>query len=589
MKKQLNIVAFCLLLLLALIPFRASAQVTITQQPLSANVLAGAALSLSVQATGSGPLFYQWRLNGVNIPGANSSVFTIASFLPTDSGDYSVVVADALGAVNSDVARVRALLLADLPFTDNLSGSNVISGLAGSGRGSNVGATREPGEPDHANERGTHSVWLSWQPPPPAGVATIDTAGSSFDTLLAVYTGDSFSKLTPVASNDDVNSCDDPTGGFHTSQVKFNAQPGKVYHIAVEGLANASGDIVLSWNLSPRDHLLPLVAVGPKQKTGLPGDKLSLSAIVQSTNAVTQQWYLNCQPIVGATQTNLLVDNLQPSNVGNYLVRVRHTQTGEETVSDPTSVQINITDGRALELAALDKFAETAGNVRGDPAVARRLQKATLGSSRIRKLSGGLARGYRGTQMFSTVGATKDPGEPNHCGEPGGASEWYAYQPPANGLLVIDTQGSSFDTVLAVYTGPGTDFQSLVPVACDNNSGSDGKTSMVRFQATKDTVYFIAVDGVGGAAGVVVLNYVLNTLPTLSRVADQSTDEDTPTAAIPISTLTPAATRQNCARGFTSCRPRATRALSKYRRVTASPESSTHPGPLGRLRSTAGP
>src|SRR2546422_485379 len=164
-------------------------------------------------------------------------------------------------AVNSDVARVRSLLLTNLPFTDNLSGSNVISGLAGTGRGSNVGASREPGEPDHANQRGKHSVWLTWQPPPPAGVATIDTAGSSFDTLLAVYTGDSFSKFKPVASNDDVNSCDDPTGGFHTSRVSFNAQPGKVYHIAVDGLADAAGDIVLSWNLVPKDHLLPLVAI----------------------------------------------------------------------------------------------------------------------------------------------------------------------------------------------------------------------------------------------------------------------------------------------------------------------------------------
>ena len=338
MKNRFHLVALCLLWLFALVPFRASGQVTITQQPLGANVLPGAALILSVRATGTGPLFYQWRLNGVNIPGANSSVFTIASFLPIDSGDYSVAVADALGAVNSEVARVRSLLLMDLPFTDNLSGSNVISRLAaGIGRGSNVGATREPGEPDHANERGKHSVWLSWQPPPPAGVATIDTAGSSFDTLLAVYTGDSFSKFKLVASNDDVNSCDDATDGFHTSRVSFNAQPGKVYHIAVDGLADAAGDIVLSWNFVPKDHLKPSVDIGPKVKVGLPGDQVRFSASVDSTNPVTEQWYLNCLPIVGATQTNLLVDNLQRSKVGNYVVRVRHTESGEETLSDPAS------------------------------------------------------------------------------------------------------------------------------------------------------------------------------------------------------------------------------------------------------------
>jgi Bacterial Ig domain len=422
-----------------------------------------------------------------------------------------------------------------LPFSDNLSGSNVISGLAGSGRGSNVSGTREPGEPDHANERGTHSVWLTWQPPPPAGVATIDTAGSSFDTLLAVYTGTSFSNLKPVASNDDVNSCEDPTDGFHTSRVSFNAKPGQVYHIAVDGLADAAGDIVLSWNLVAKDHLKPSVDIGPKDRVGLPGDQVRLSASVDSTNPVTEQWYFNCQPIAGATQTNLLVDNLQRSKVGNYVVRVRHTQSGEETLSDPTSVQINITDGRLVEIAALDKFPEASDIVTSNPLRASRLQKATTRSSAISKMSGGPARGYRGTQIFSTVGATKDPGEPNHCGQSGGASEWFAYQPPANGLLVLDTDGSDFDTVLAVYTGPGTDFQSLVPVACDNNSGSDGKTSKVMFQATKDTVYYIAVDGVSGAVGTVVLNYVLNppnTPPTISSIAGQTTDEDTPLAGV---------------------------------------------------------
>ena len=50
----------------------------------------------------------------------------------------------------------------------------------------------------------------------------------------------------------------------------------------------------------------------------------------------------------------------------------------------------------------------------------------------------------------STLGATKEPGEPAHAGEPGGASVWYWIlgrgQP-----VTLQTVGSSFDTVLAVY------------------------------------------------------------------------------------------------------------------------------------------
>jgi hypothetical protein len=122
----------------------------------------------------------------------------------------------------------------------------------------------------------------------------------------------------------------------------------------------------------------------------------------------------------------------------------------------------------------------------------------------------GLARGFTGTQTFSTVGSTKEEGEPLHCDEIGGASQWFSYQAPASGPLTITTDGSDFDTVLAVYVGPGSDLVSLESVACDNNSGADGKTSLVRFPATAGTTYFVAVDGVNGATGQVRLNYNLD-------------------------------------------------------------------------------
>ena len=142
------------LFLAAMFPWSAFAQVGITQQQQSQSLVTGARLSLTVQATGSGPLAYQWRRNGVNIPGANSSTFTIASFQPTDSGDYSVAVADVTEAVNSDTAQVRAANLSELSFTDAMGGQNRLIDSNGTGRGSNLGATKEPGEPNHANKPG---------------------------------------------------------------------------------------------------------------------------------------------------------------------------------------------------------------------------------------------------------------------------------------------------------------------------------------------------------------------------------------------------------------------------------------------------
>jgi len=52
-----------------------------------------------------------------------------------------------------------------------------------------------------------------------------------------------------------------------------------------------------------------------------------------------------------------------------------------------------------------------------------------------------------------TTNATKEFGEPNHAGNSGGKSVWWSFQPPADGALALSTTNSTFDTLLALYTG----------------------------------------------------------------------------------------------------------------------------------------
>ena len=69
----------------------------------------------------------------------------------------------------------------------------------------NVGATKEVGEPIHSTDQtdlGGSSVWYSWTAPASASV-TINTAATPLDTVLAVYTGSAVNALTLVAANDD--------------------------------------------------------------------------------------------------------------------------------------------------------------------------------------------------------------------------------------------------------------------------------------------------------------------------------------------------------------------------------------------------
>src|SRR6266404_6615200 len=87
------------------------------------------------------------------------------------------------------------------PINDAFTNATLISGSTGTVFGVNFNATREPGEPIHYTTGG-RSVWYSWTAPD-TGTATFDTFGSSFDTLLAAYTGTDLSNLVQVAANDD--------------------------------------------------------------------------------------------------------------------------------------------------------------------------------------------------------------------------------------------------------------------------------------------------------------------------------------------------------------------------------------------------
>src|SRR4029077_4737941 len=126
---------------------------------------------------------------------------------------------------------------------DNFTNATTIIGISNTIVGTNLFATREPGEPLHAGKSGSNSVWYAWTPGQGnRGIATFSTAGSTFDTLLAVYTGSSLATLTPVASDDD-------SGGFLASKVIFNEQPALTYYIAVDGFNGQKGRFVLRWSV----------------------------------------------------------------------------------------------------------------------------------------------------------------------------------------------------------------------------------------------------------------------------------------------------------------------------------------------------
>ena len=128
------------------------------------------------------------------------------------------------------------------PLNDAFTNATLISGASGTISGFSFGATRETNEPVHYPDgQGSASVWFAWIAPD-SGTAVFDTFGSSFDTLLAAYTGTDLTNLVQVAANDD-------EGEGLQSRINFSAESGKTYFIAVDGFQGASGSYTLSWQL----------------------------------------------------------------------------------------------------------------------------------------------------------------------------------------------------------------------------------------------------------------------------------------------------------------------------------------------------
>jgi hypothetical protein len=115
--------------------------------------------------------------------------------------------------------------------------------------------------------------------------------------------------------------------------------------------------------------------------------------------------------------------------------------------------------------------------------------------------------------LIQTAEATKEAGEPNHAGNPGGRSIWFRWiAPNSNNSVSFHTQNTStnFNTTLAAYTGISVNL--LTPVVSNNDFGNQTR-SRVTFLATANTIYYIAIDGFDAASGSARLSWTLNTLP----------------------------------------------------------------------------
>jgi hypothetical protein len=109
----------------------------ITAQPVSLTVTQGQTANFSVSASGTAPLSYQWRRDGVNLDGATTANHTIAAAQTNDAGSFTVVVSNSAGSVTSAVASLTVLAagigpaITEQPQSQTVAVSNSVSFTVG--------------------------------------------------------------------------------------------------------------------------------------------------------------------------------------------------------------------------------------------------------------------------------------------------------------------------------------------------------------------------------------------------------------------------------------------------------------------------
>ena len=233
---------------------------------------------------------------------------------------YSIKIIAKFFALAIVISGFALVAFAAPPVNDNFASP---VGLTGSGvnTGTNVQATREAGEPSHALNRGAQSVWYKYIATD-TGVLTVNTIGSSFDTLLAVYSGNSVNNLKLFAASDDI----DPA--TFQSQVVIGIQSGNVYYIAVDGFRGnagiASGSVVLNYSVSsvvPNDNFANAVqlpgAKGRVTTTNIGASKEAGEPSHANNDGGKSVWFKWTAPAGSSKSYTFTVQSLDPIGFGS--------------------------------------------------------------------------------------------------------------------------------------------------------------------------------------------------------------------------------------------------------------------------------
>lgn len=284
----------------------------VSAQPLAVTTTVGATATLSVGATGTAPLLYQWQRAGTILSGATTSTLTLANAQTNQSGSYRARVNNNYGAVTSEVAAV--LIEQPNPPVITVQPANSTN-LVGECVTLTVAAT------------GELPIGYQWKF---NGAPISGATGSSFT-------------LCPAATNH--------SGG---------------YQVAVSNRwATVQSRIALLTVTYPPTP--PAITAGPVSRTNLLGANCILSVTASGTGPLSYQWKKDGTPladsthILGSRSSLLTIAGFGPADTGTYMVTVTNV-AGAASIA-PVVQTLAPTNGNQAVFLGVDT--NTSGNWKG--------------------------------------------------------------------------------------------------------------------------------------------------------------------------------------------------------------------------------
>jgi hypothetical protein len=352
----------------------------IITQPANQTVTAGQTATFSVTATGTGPLTYQWFVNGVAISGATSSSYTTPPTTAGQSGSvFTVTVTNPFGSVISNGATLTVQTIPPIagslvpsnatpPYNSSVmliptfSGGTAVIGSTGVGS-SDITASAVSGSsyPTPALTSGkTYTLTVTSAQntvvsatcvvtPTPVTITPIVPANQTTApgqlTFTATASGGLTNNLTWSAS----------TGTFSGNVWTSPTTPG-TYTITATSVDEPSVSVSTTSTISG-----PSITTQPVSQHVCTGSNIVLS--VTASYVSSYQWNFNGTPIAGATSSTYTIPTAAAGNAGNYSVTLTNgagsvTSTvatiavGSQITSNPTSVTILATQTATFSVTA---------------------------------------------------------------------------------------------------------------------------------------------------------------------------------------------------------------------------------------------